>query len=218
MKAVTWLLDLLYPPRCVFCRKLLRSDETDVCKKCRSRLPQIDGTFKRGKFFTQCCSVYEYRDEAADSLKRYKFGGLRHYAAAYGRLLAMCILRERLEFDVLTWAPISKKRRRARGYDQSRLLAEAVARELGVQCVQTLEKIRDNPAQSTMKDAAARHANVMGVYRAVMPERFADRRVLLIDDIITTGATLSECSFVLLNAGAAEVLCATVAATQFSNN
>ncbi len=218
MKAVTWLLDLLYPPRCVFCRKLLRSDETDVCKKCRGRLPQIDGTFKRGKFFTQCCSVYEYRDEAADSLKRYKFGGLRHYAAAYGRLLAMCILRERLEFDVLTWAPISKKRRRARGYDQSRLLAEAVARELGVQCVQTLEKIRDNPAQSTMKDAAARHANVMGVYRAVMPERFAGRRVLLIDDIITTGATLSECSFVLLNAGAAEVLCATVAATQFSNN
>ena len=82
----------------------------------------------------------------------------------------------------------------------------------------TLEKIRDNPAQSTMKDAAARHANVMGVYRAVMPERFAGRRVLLIDDIITTGATLSECSFVLLNAGAAEVLCATVAATQFSNN
>ena len=58
----------------------------------------------------------------------------------------------------------------------------------------------------------------MGVYRAVMPDRFADRRVLLIDDIITTGATLSECSFVLLNAGAAEVLCATVAATQFSNN
>ena len=218
MKAVTWLLDLLYPPRCVFCRKLLRSDETDVCKKCRGRLPQIDGTFKRGKFFTQCCSVYEYRDEAADSLKRYKFGGLRHYAAAYGRLLAMCILRERLEFDVLTWAPISKKRRKGRGYDQSRLLAEAVARELGVQCVQTLEKIRDNPAQSTMKDAAARHANVMGVYRAVMPERFAGRRVLLIDDIITTGATLSECSFVLLNAGAAEVLCATVAATQFSNN
>ena len=218
MKAVTWLLDLLYPPRCVFCRKLLRSDETDVCKKCRGRLPQIDGTFKRGKFFTQCCSVYEYRDEAADSLKRYKFGGLRHYAAAYGRLLAMCILRERLEFDVLTWAPISKKRRRARGYDQSRLLAEAVARELGVQCVQTLDKIRDNPAQSTMKDAAAWHANVMGVYRAVMPERFAGRRVLLIDDIITTGATLSECSFVLLNAGAAEVLCATVAATQFSNN
>lgn len=218
MKAVTWLLDLLYPPRCVFCRKLLRSDETDVCKKCRSRLPQIDGTFKRSKFFTQCCSVYEYRDEAADSLKRYKFGGLRHYAAAYGRLLAMCILRERLEFDLLTWAPISKKRRRARGYDQSQLLAEAVARELGVQCVQTLEKIRDNPAQSTMKDAAARHANVMGVYRAVMPERFAGRRVLLIDDIITTGATLSECSFVLLNAGAAEVLCATVAATQFSNN
>lgn len=216
MKLFDWLLDLLYPPRCVFCRKLLRSDETEVCTKCRGKLPQIEGTFKRGQFFSQCCSVYEYRDEVADSLKRYKFGGLRHYAAAYGRLLAMCILRERLEFDVLTWAPISKKRRLTRGYDQSRLLAEAVARELGVQCVQTLEKIRDNPAQSTMKDAAARHANVMGVYRAVAPERFADKRVLLIDDIITTGSTLSECSFVLRKAGAADVQCATVAATQLS--
>ena len=67
-----------------------------------------------------------------------------------------------------------------------------------------------------MKDAAARHANVMGVYRAVAPERFADKRVLLIDDIITTGSTLSECSFVLREAGAADVQCATVAATQLS--
>lgn len=218
MKLIDWLLDLLYPPRCTFCRRLLRCDETDVCAKCRGRLPTIEGAFKRGRYFTQCVSVYAYKDDVAESLKRYKFGGMRVYAGSYARLLAMVLLRERVECDVLTWTPISAKRKRERGYDQAKLLAEAVARELGVDCLQTLEKVRNNPAQSSMKDAEARRANVIGAYRAVMPERFAGKRVLLIDDIITTGATLSECSFVLLNAGAAEVQCATVAATQLSNN
>ena len=101
-----------------------------------------------------------------------------------------------------TGVPVSAKRRRSRGYDQTELLAHAVARELELPCTQTLQKIRHNPAQSSQRDAAARRANVLGAYRAVSPERFAGRSVLLIDDILTTGATLSECSRVLLTAGA----------------
>ena len=203
MKFIGWLLDLLYPPRCVFCRKLLKDDETDICRKCRATVPMMDGAVKRGSFFKRCDSLYEYTGDVAASLKRYK-------------QLAMLLLREGADFDVLTWAPISAKRRRQRGYDQTRLLAEAVANELGVSCVQTLKKKRDNPAQSSQKNAEARRANVLNVYCAVEPERFAGRRILLIDDIITTGATLSECSRVLLTAGAESVRCATIAATQFS--
>ena len=216
MKFIGWRLDLLYPPRCVFCRKLLKDDETDICRKCRATVPMMDGAVKRGSFFKRCDSLYEYTGDVAASLKRYKFGGMRQYATVYGRQLAMLLLREGADFDVLTWAPISAKRRRQRGYDQTRLLAEAVANELGVSCVQTLKKKRDNPAQSSQKNAEARRANVLNVYCAVEPERFAGRRILLIDDIITTGATLSECSRVLLTAGAESVRCATIAATQFS--
>ena len=215
MRFIGWLLDLLYPPRCVFCRKLLKDDETDICRKCRATV-RMDGALKRGSFFKRCDSLYEYTGDVAASLKRYKFGGMRQYATVYGRQLAMLLLREGADFDVLTWAPISAKRRRQRGYDQTRLLAEAVAKELGVSCVQTLKKKRDNPAQSSQKNAEARRANVLNVYCAVEPERFAGRRILLIDDIITTGATLSECSRVLLTAGAESVRCATIAATQFS--
>ena len=176
----------------------------------------LDGAVKRGSFFKRCDSLYEYTGDVAASLKRYKFGGMRQYATVYGRQLAMLLLRGGADFDVLTWAPISAKRRHQRGYDQTRLLAEAVAKELGVSCVQTLKKKRDNPAQSSQKNAEARRANVLNVYCAVEPERFAGRRILLIDDIITTGATLSECSRVLLTAGAESVRCATIAATQFS--
>ncbi len=214
MKLVKWLLDLLYPPKCVFCGRLLKESETDLCRKCRFSLPEVESSVKRGEFFEQCWSVYYYEEFVAESIRRYKFRGMSHYADAYGRALAMLLLRERVSFDVLTWAPISLRRMRRRGYDQTQLLAEAVARELGVYCIQTLRKTRHNPAQSGQKNAAARKANVLGVYEAIRPQCFYGKRVLLIDDIITTGATLSECSRVLRSAGAASVVCATLAATR----
>lgn len=218
MSIVTRFLDLLYPPRCTICRKLLQREETDFCKDCRKKLPMLDAPIKRGEFFTQCYAATDYAGEVADSLKRYKFQGMQQYAGPYGRLLAMQLLHLQAEFDLLTWVPVSKKRRRKRGFDQSYLLAKTVAEELGVPCERTLEKVRDNPAQSALKGAEMRRANVINVYCAVEPERFRNKRVLLIDDIITTGATLSECSRVLLTAGAASVICATVAATQLSKN
>ena len=77
--------------------------------------------------------------------------------------------------------------------------------------LETLRKVTDNPPQSGIADPAARRANVLGVYEAVMPERFAGKRLLLVDDICTTGATLAECARVLKAAGAAEVMCLTLA-------
>ena len=72
----------------------------------------------------------------------------------------------------------------------------------------------DNPAQSGINSPEERRANVLGVYEAVKPERFAGKRLLLIDDIRTTGATLAECVRVLKEAGAADVLCLTLAAAE----
>lgn len=212
MRPLDWLLDLIYPPKCVFCGRLLRSGETDLCGKCRHSLPDFDGSVKRGKFYRQCWPVYTYEGAVVESIHRFKFSGMQQYAAAYGRLIAAMLLRCRVEFDVLTWVPISAKRLRKRGYDQSRLIAATVAGELKVPCVRTLEKYRDNKPQSRQKDAASRHSNVLNAYRSVHPENFAGKRVLLIDDIITTGATLSECSKVLKIAGAGEVECAVLAA------
>ena len=212
MRLLDWLLDLIYPPKCVFCGGLLHSGETDLCGKCRHSLPNFDGSVKRGKYYRQCWPVYTYEGAVVESIHRFKFGGMQQYAAAYGRLIAAMLLRCRVEFDVLTWVPISPKRRRKRGYDQSWLIAKTVAGELKVPCVRTLEKHLDNKPQSRQKDAASRQANVRSAYRSVSPENFAGKRVLLIDDIITTGATLSECSKVLRIAGADEVECAVLAA------
>ena len=194
MSVLSWLLDLLYPPKCVLCRKLL-TGKGPVCPHCMDKLPEFDG--------------------AAPSVRFTSGGAVRSafYAQTYGAWMAHTI-RDRLagKFDVLTWAPVSRARKRKRGYDQSALLCREIGTQLRLEPIQTLRKIKDPPAQSTLADAAQRRANVSGAYRAEQPERFAGKRVLIIDDIVTTGATLAECSRTLLQAGASDVVYAAFAA------
>ena len=136
----------------------------------------------------------------------------------YGRLLAMKIMEEHPEgLDILTWIPISRLRKLRRGYDQCELLARAVGEELGMTPVPTLKKIRNNRRQSGIVGAAQRRANVLGVYRVLDAETVRDKRILLLDDIVTTGATAGEAARVLLTAGASEVHCAAVAASRKVN-
>ena len=92
------------------------------------------------------------------------------------------------------------------------LLAKAVAKELGMESVSTLKKFRNNRPQSRIHGQAQRRANVLGVYRPVNPQNLKDCRILLLDDIVTTGATAGECARVLLTAGAKEVHCGFLAA------
>ena len=214
MKLLRWLLDLIYPPKCPFCGKLLSEDESDLCRKCRMTLPEAHTPIQRGEFYTCCHSVFYYDEKVAQSIKRFKFHGMRQYSEVYGRLLAMLILRERIDFDLLSWVPSSDKRKRSRGYDQTLLIAQTVAQELNVSCHRLLIKTVDNVRQSTISDSAARRANVLGVFECRDEAVVKGKRVLLIDDVITSGATLTECARVLMTAGAASVECATFAATK----
>lgn len=157
--------------------------------------------------------MWYYKDTVRGSLLRYKFAGRRSYAPAYGRILAVKLQEQDWDtFDILTWVPIAPLRRLRRGYDQVELLAHAVGAELGITPVKTLRKIRNTPPQSGIKDASRRRANVLGAYAPVSPENLRGKRILLLDDVITTGATASECARVLLTAGAKEITCAALAA------
>ena len=156
--------------------------------------------------------LWYYEGNVRASIHRFKFSGKRSYADAYGRLLAMKLLREDVQFDILTWIPISKKRRRHRGYDQCMLLVQSLGNALGISAQPLLEKCRNNRPQSELTNAAARRANVLGIYRCIHSDLVRGKKVLLIDDVLTTGATAGECARVLLTAGAKEVICATIAA------
>lgn len=206
------VLQWLFPSKCILCRDILGKDETDLCGSCRIDQPDYAYGRKTVSHITDLTAVWHYEGQVRKSLHRYKFGRARHYAAPYGRLVAMRISRDLPRADVVTWVPVSAKRLRRRGYDQAELLARAAASELELNCEKLLEKFRDNRPNSGLKDHAQRRANVLGVYRAVGPESIRGKRVLLLDDIVTTGATASECARVLLTAGAEEVYFAAVAA------
>ena len=113
---------------------------------------------------------------------------------------------------MLTWVPVSRLRRWMRGFDQSELIARAVAAELDIPIQAALIKSRHTRPQSLLKDISHRRANILGAYTVPDPGIISGKTVLLNDDIITTGATASECAKTLLVAGAKEIYCAAVAA------
>lgn len=202
---MNWLLDLLFPPKCPFCRRLLDSGTDLLCPNCQRDLPWTAGALgeQTVEFLDQCVAPLWYEGDVRHSHHRYKFSGMRGYAAAYSVLMRQCA-EDRLkeDFDVVCWAPLSKKSVHRRGYDQSELLACGVAKGLGLPAVPLLDKVRHTPAQSGQPDGAARRANVLGAYRLHPGKSVAGKRVLLVDDVVTTGATLSECARVLRTAGA----------------
>ena len=206
-------LTLLYPGKCVLCRKLLEQDETDLCRDCRKAAPTFSKPKRMIPNVARWTALWYYKEDVRRSIHRFKFGNARHYAAAYGRLLGMKLLQDLPEgFDILTWVPTGAIRKFFRGYDQAKLLAEAVGLELGCTPVKVLKKTRNAPPQSNISDAAKRRANVLGAYKVVDPQIVKGQRILILDDVITTGATTSECAKPLMIAGAKEVTCAAVAA------
>ena len=210
-------MDLLFPPKCILCGKLLKKQEQDLCHDCRADSPEYPAGKDRIQFLDSFTAVWYYEDTVRRSLLRYKFYGARGNASGYGRLLAMKLLQSYPEgFDCLTWIPVSRLRKLRRGYDQVALLAEAVGKELNVTPVKTLRKIRNTPPQSGIHDVYRRRANVLGAYKALCPEQIKGKRILLLDDVITSGATASECARVLLTAGAKEVFFAAIAAANVS--
>lgn len=209
------LADLLFPRKCVLCQELLQRGETDICGKCLSETEDFSSP-ETHTYLHKWTAVWYYEGNVRESILRFKFGNARSYASAYGRRIAMKLLREGMAEEpfVLTWVPVSRKRKRRRGYDQVELIARAVGAELGSEPVSTLVKTRHNRAQSGIADSSARRANVLGAYRIRNPEQVRGKRVILLDDVLTTGSTAGECARVLLTAGAKQVDSAVVASVR----
>lgn len=210
-----WFFDLLYPPRCMLCRRLMENSVKPVCGRCSVDLPEFDGPLKKVPYFEKTVAPFFYEEPIRDAVLRFKFRGMQKYAAQFAAWMAIWV-RDKLdgEYDLVSWVPCSKRRRWQRGFDQAELLAKALAAELGMEAVSTLKKVKNNRKQSKTGSAAKRRANVLGVYQAVKPEDISGKRILLVDDVLTTGATLSECGKVLRMAGSGNLVCAVIAATR----
>lgn len=211
------LLDLLFPPRCPFCRKVL--DTQAICPGCQEALPWLvdRAACRKSEHIELCVSALRYDGLVRACIHRYKFRRRKGYAHVLGPLCAQALHDHMAgqDFDLISWPPLSPKGLKKRTFDQSRLLAHAVAQSRGAVETPLFQK-HDTTQQSTLRDPAARRANVLGAFSLTDPARVAGKTVLLVDDVITTGATLSECARVLLTAGAKGVWAVTLASAKGS--
>lgn len=214
MKLWTGVLDLLFPIKCPFCQTILEDSAEPLCPECQAGLPWLLGREAERKvdFADGCFSALAYRDRVPEAVRRYKFARVQSCGRPFGLLVAQCAqdhLPQRP--DALTWAPLSDRRLRERGFDQAERMARAAGAAMNLPVIPTLKKLKHTKAQSDLTDQRKRRSNVQGAYALLPGAEVAGRRLLLVDDVVTTGATLGECAKVLVMGGADRVWCATLA-------
>lgn len=202
------LLCAVFPARCLLCGAVVSAGVL-FCEKCQDCLPDKPFTRKltlQDDRLLLVASPMAYSGGFRKTLHAFKFNGQRTLAKPIAKLMADTA-KLYGSFDMIVYTPMYKSNQRARGYNQSRLLAEQIGKEMGFPTVGALKKIRRTKAQHNL-DGKERRENLRDVYRVVHSVK--EKRLLVVDDIVTTGSTLKECAQVLYTAGAKDIcaLCA----------
>jgi len=224
-RAAQVFLDALFPPRCVGCGK----QGAFLCAGCREAMPRAlpprcplcwqpeprgeeCGRCGRSRpAFAGARSLYLFEGPVREAVHALKYNHLSALARPMGELMASYLKVEELPVDLVVPVPLFGRRQRVRGYNQSALLARELARLNGLPLAERgLSRRRDTPPQARSVDAEARRRNVAGAF-AADGSRVEGRRVLLIDDVMTTGATLDACAQAMHQGGAASVWALTFA-------
>jgi competence protein ComFC len=228
------LISLFYPAACVVCSENVEPPEY-LCGVCRRRAPRITSPFcakcsepfsgaitqtfscanceHRILHFDSAVAAYRSRGVVRKLVHDFKYGRQRHLRHPLAEWLAETMRDPRLRdrrFDLIVPVPLHPARERERGFNQAALLAELLAGRVAVPLRPVLERIRYTKTQ-TAYDRAERMENLRDAFRLRKNMNVRQLHVLLIDDVLTTGSTLSECARVLKEAGAISVYAATAA-------
>lgn len=199
--------ELLSPPRCAACDERL-SKRASFCAVCASQveLDERSVVLDLGASTTiEACAGALYGGPLAVAIHALKYRRRSDLVGALSPLAARALLHLSTRPELLVPVPLHRGRLVERGYDQAALLAASLSRHTQLPWVASaLERTRGTPQQAKL-DRHARRANVHGAFAIARPVVVAGRHVALVDDVLTTGATVSECARVLLEAGAARV-------------
>ena len=221
------LIKLLYPQRCRYCdavidlrRKIchtcentLQKIEGDICKLCGKKKEDCDCGHKK-HFYKYVCAPFYYEGAASRAIWRLKFQNQVDLSKIFAEDLAECFdtYYKGYDFDLCTFVPSSEKSLKERGYNQAELLARDFCEIKELPCEELLLKTRETKIQHDLL-SFERTGNLAGAIELKGDVDLTNKRVLIIDDIKTTGSTLNECAKMLLIGGADEVFCLTVAIT-----
>lgn len=235
MSAARKLCDLVYPRSCAGCGEPMQADVGHLCWECMAALEIVTDPFcswcgdpvfgkvdhaytcslceEHAPAFDRARSAVRYRGPIQNVIQAFKYGYHSCLSHDMLGLLQGCVAAHYADaqFDGVCWVPLSPARERKRGFNQARILASGLARRLGIRLMPPcLLRTRDTTSQTGLS-MSQRRLNVKGVFGAAREEWIDGKFLLLVDDVMTTGATVHECARTLKKAGAAGVHVLTVA-------
>jgi competence protein ComFC len=209
------LLNAIFPDgkQCMICRnEFISHNEYGICDDCYKKLPFNDGLrcekcgkpinneaelcnacINQPRYFDKAYAPLIYQDEIVKLLTMFKFKNCAYFSKYISRFMVHEYEDFKLNCDVITYVPISKKTKRIREYNQAKVLAEEISKKLGIPLIDGIEKIKQDRIQHELK-GADRVKDIEGTFKIKDKKPFKDKKVLIIDDILTTGATVNEIS------------------------
>ncbi len=228
------LANFAFPPVCGQCHRLSSDGLTGgICSQCwattmvwrEGQCQRCGGEAPAGNSLCRGCLIPDwgcsdirtigpFQPPLSEAIHRLKYSDARRVARRLGDLLAARLegVGRYLQARMVLAVPLHPARRRERGYNQAQLLAERLGQALRVPAPEgLLSRARNNQSQTTL-NKEQRRRNVDGIFAVTDPGLIKGRRIILVDDVLTTGATIGSCGHALLAAGASEVLACTAAA------
>ena len=210
------LIDLIYPPVCGLCNKICKKH---LCKECEmdlkkyeiNEIENVKGD--KSKYYDYQVKTFKYKGKVRSKIIDYKFNEKSYMCHTFQKMITK---NEKIysflkKYDIILYVPMFKKQEHKRGYNQTYLIAKEIGKTLGVSIEKSnLTKIKDTKKQSTLTKEE-RKTNVKDAFVIKKPERIVNKKVILFDDIFTTGNTVNECSKVIKMAGTKEIAILTIA-------
>jgi competence protein ComFC len=231
------LLDFVYPQHCVICKGHLKREENHVCETCWNSLVTLPDPFcpycksfmehedaecvfcnstkklSEDRIFLKVRSLGRFDDYYKELIHQFKYGKKIPLGKRLGGRLGKTINDDShfSKSDYLIPVPLHKSRCRERGFNQSEIVADQISKITGIPILKNVLKRKKNTKDQTNLSREEREENVRGAFVVTYSEMIKGKNIILVDDVITTGATLTECARILNQSGAQQILATTIA-------
>ena len=196
------ILDIIFPQVCGICGKI---NSEGLCGKCNKKLENIaeyqivNEEFPKTKYFENLLYIFKYEGLIRKILIDYKFNEKSYICVSFVKFIInnKKMFEKLKSYDTIIPVPISKKRMKERGYNQSSLIAKELSKKIKIDLeINCLIKVKNIKEQSKL-NKEQREKNIQNVYELKNKQKIINKKILLIDDIYTTGSTVNECSKIL---------------------
>jgi len=202
-----YILELIYPTTCGICDKICKEA---LCKKCELKLKKYEINLirkNRNMYFTESMHIFRYESIIREKIIDYKFNNKAYLYKTFSEIILknekVCGLLKK--YDIIIPVPIHKKRKLERGYNQTELIAKTIANQTHIKLEKDLLIKQSNIVSQSSLNKNDRKQNVKNAFVIKNTEKIENKKILIFDDIYTTGSTVNECSKILRKAGATRI-------------